>query len=431
MEDKKMVTAVNEVSLIIKVEKKDKFEVRMGTVSGMTELCCDNHQIYCKVNKGEIHVTSYRGNKPGWKNITGKWLDYAKQLTARKLPEDFMKMLGMSSDDKPIANVNDCFDGGDSAEDSAVSTVVNTATITDDARSGAEVLKEAISKNPKHVQEKVDILAGCKDSTAERLEELFKSPNYAAKKNNDGTHTLIKKGDIEVRVKAVIIKENRNVVPHVYICNVKTGFISKMFPVTSSNIRNGGTKLKNELKNVGGLFSDKEIDMAHAKLLILVMKNIISSVEDESMSYSDILSYYKDYITSALDKRYDEKDSEYCPSVIVEKKDNGSIIIGVRNTDFDNIYEKLVAESEVMNERTFKKQGKVLGDLSPDAGRGGGDHILGEKYSPRYGMSPNERMQRFSYTADEANELWKQEAKFREKHPELVSYVHQEKEVQS
>ena len=233
------------------------------------------------------------------------------------------------------------------------------------------------------------------------------------------------------RVKAVIIKENRNVVPHVYICNVKTGFISKMFPVTSSNIRNGGTKLKNELKNVGGLFSDKEIDMAHAKLLILVMKNIISSVEDESMSYSDILSYYKDYITSALDKRYDEKDSEYCPSVIVEKKDNGSIIIGVRNTDFDNIYEKLVAESEVMNERTFKKQGKVLGDLSPDAGRGRGDHILGEKYSPRYGMSPNERMQRFSYTADEANELWKQEAKFREKHPELVSYVHQEKEVQS
>ena len=219
--------------------------------------------------------------------------------------------------------------------------------------------------------------------------------------------------------------------PHVYICNVKTGFISKMFPVTSSNIRNGGTKLKNELKNVGGLFSDKEIDMAHAKLLILVMKNIISSVEDESRSYSDILSFYKNYITSALDKRYDEKDSEYCPSVIVEKKDNGSIIIGVRNTDFDNIYEKLVAESEVMNERAFKRQGKVLGDLSPDAGRGGGDHILGEKYSPRYGMSPDERMQRFSYTADEANELWKQEAKFREKHPELVSYVHQEKEVQS
>lgn len=436
-----MVTAVNEVSLIIKVEKKDKFEVKMGTVSGMTEVCCANHQIYCKVINGEIQVTSYRGNKPGWENITGKWLEYAKQLTARKLPEEFMAMLGMSSDDKPIANVNDCLDGGDSAGDSAVSTVVNTVTIADDARSGAEVLKDAISKNPKHVQEKVNMLGGYKDSTEGDCEE--KMNEIIPEKNADGSYTLVCKNNIEVRTIAMRINESNNVVPHIYLHSSVDGYISKMVAIPASNIINGGTKLKNELKNMGGFLTDGEINLANNILHAIVVDNKISIIGDASLSYSDILRYFKDYITEHLNKRYDETNGDYCPSVIVEKKDNGSIVIGIRNRDFDDKYAELMAESEMMNERMFKKQGKLLGDLIPDAGRGGGDHILGDKYYERYygtnrtnlqekkkKIESKERIQRIKYPDNEAEELWEKEAEFRTNHPELLTYV-PELEVQS
>lgn len=427
-----MVTVVNEVSLIIKVEKKDKFEVKMGTVTGMTEVCCANHQIYCKAINGEIQVKSYRGNKPGWENITGKWIEYAKQITERMLPEDFMKMLGMSSDDKPIDNVNDCFDGGDSVGDSAVSTVVNTtSSIADDARSGAEVLKEAIAKNPKHVQEKINILARYTDNTEADLEKVMNDPNYAAVQNLDGSHTLISKANIEVRTMALKINESKNIVPHIYIYNSENGYTSNMVAIQASNVRNGGSKFKNELKNIEGHFTDEEIGMAYFKLWRLVWTEAISTVDDESKSYSDILSKIKDYIEKQLNKRYDDTKDGHSPSVIVEKKDSGLIVVGIRNKDFDKKYEKLIKKSLVMSERAFKKQAKMLGDMIPDAGRGGGDHILGEKYCSRYGMKPKERMQRINYSEGELEELWIREEAFRKSHPDVVEYDPKKKEKKS
>ena len=399
-----------------------------GKIEKIDEAYFNADRLFMKIGQsGELIIQSSRGNLLGWKDITAQWKRFRNDFQNNRMPEELKAMCSTME----AINEN---------SDSTVNTDIGSIKNGEGYKMLYEkTQKKNIDENCKNAVETMEKITKSNttgaaitcDAEEKKLQQLKNKPELRSRKNSDGSFTiansLLDGHCYEIRVFGELNRSKMTRSVGVYIVDFKGDVVnvgaSMSIPVR--NIVQGGTKLTNIMQDYGRVFSSAEICNANDRLYILVMDNRLEMKPlTPYLSYSEIRLRFINYIKDCLKNRWNSSGNKeelhneiYLEEVQDRNSEDGKrrIDVGIWQKEFEAIYKTLIDEDEVdMKMREFLKQGKALGNLIPDSGRGGGQHTPSSSTSERYGRSPYDRIQRFSFDEKELASLWDKEKEFRQ-----------------
>lgn len=236
----------------------------------------------------------------------------------------------------------------------------------------------------------------------DRIKHLQANPIYSAPKDVDGRYILIEKNGMKIKCYGAV--GGSDYCSSVYIYPEKNGVAGISKVVSINEISNMSAKIFKYIGNNKARFALSEINLAVNRLWLL---NEIKKIEEEDldcyMNPSEILGYFKEYISEHITDYVIVNNNKIWGTVYAEQMDDGHYDIGIWQEDFKVLYKELETDVTI---KEWCKMGKGMKWLLPDTGRGGGQHTPGSGRCNDYGKDKKDRIQRFVFTEEEAQELW-------------------------